>query len=478
MNTAFSQSGGQATPQQLVEKALELSRADGAVVLVDTATDANLRWANNTLTTNGVSAGQQVTVISTKNGGTGAASAAVGVVGRSGVDLSTLEDLVRASEKAAEESGPADDAAGLVPGRVSADWDEAPARTDISVFSAFAPALGETLAAARAEGNLLFGYAEHSMGTQYLGSSTGLRLRHAQPTGSVQLNAKSGDRSRSAWTGVPTADFSDVDVVAAGQGLAQRLEWAKRKIDLPAGRYETILPPSSVADLMIYAYWAAALRDALDGRSVYSKSGGGSRLGENLAGSSAIKATLRSDPKAPGLECAPYAVAYSSDASESVFDNGLALGPTEWIKDGHLSSLVSTRRTAAAAQLPTTPFIDNLILDAAPGGAGPTLGGMTGETRDGLLLTSLWYIREVDPQTLLLTGLTRDGVYKVEGGEVVGEVNNFRFNESPVSLLSRIAEAGRTERTFSREWGDYFNRTAMPALRIPDFNMSSVSPAS
>jgi predicted Zn-dependent protease len=103
---------------------------------------------------------------------------------------------------------------------------------------------------------------------------------------------------------------------------------------------------------------------------------------------------------------------------------------------------------------------------------------MTAATGDGLLLTSLWYIREVDPQTLLLTGLTRDGVYKVEGGEVVGEVNNFRFNESPVSLLARIAEAGRTERTFSREWGDYFNRTAMPALRIPDFNMSSVSPAS
>jgi predicted Zn-dependent protease len=468
----------QASPQQLVEKALELSRADGAVVLVDAGTDANLRWANNTLTTNGVSAGQQVTVISVKNGATGAASAAAGVVGRSGVDLSTLEDLVRASEKAAEESGPAEDAAELVAGRSSADWDEAPAQTDISVFSSFAPALGETLAAARAQGTLLFGYAEHSMSTQYLGSSTGLRLRHAQPTGSVQLNAKSGDRSRSAWTGVPTADFSDVDILAAGQDLARRLDWAKRRIDLPAGRYETVLPPSSVADLMIYAYWAAALRDALDGRSVYSRSGGGSRLGESLAGASPIKATLRSDPAAPGLECAPYAAAYSSNASESVFDNGLPLGPTEWIKNGDLAALVATRQTAAAAKVPVTPFVDNLILEAAPAGTGPSLAEMTAATGDGLLLTSLWYIREVDPQTLLLTGLTRDGVYKVEGGEVVGEVNNFRFNESPVSLLARIAEAGRTERTFSREWGDYFNRTAMPALRIPDFNMSSVSPAS
>jgi predicted Zn-dependent protease len=95
----------------------------------------------------------------------------------------------------------------------------------------------------------------------------------------------------------------------------------------------------------------------------------------------------------------------------------------------------------------------------------------------GLLLTCLWYIREVDPQTLLLTGPTRDGVYLVEGGEVVGAVNNFRFNESPVALLDRFTAAGATLPAFSREWGDYFPRTAMPPLRVPDFNMSSVSEA-
>ena len=97
----------------------------------------------------------------------------------------------------------------------------------------------------------------------------------------------------------------------------------------------------------------------------------------------------------------------------------------------------------------------------------------------GCCSTCLWYIREVDPQTLLLTGLTRDGVYLVEDGEIAGAVNNFRFNESPVDLLGRFIEAcARPCRRFSREWGDdYFSRTAMPALRVPDFNMSSVSPA-
>ena len=95
----------------------------------------------------------------------------------------------------------------------------------------------------------------------------------------------------------------------------------------------------------------------------------------------------------------------------------------------------------------------------------------------GLLVTCLWYIREVDPQTLLLTGLTRDGVYLVENGEVTGAVNNFRFNESPVDLMRRFSHASATAPSFSREWGDEFPRTATPALRVPDFNMSTVSQA-
>ncbi len=97
----------------------------------------------------------------------------------------------------------------------------------------------------------------------------------------------------------------------------------------------------------------------------------------------------------------------------------------------------------------------------------------------GLLLTCLWYIREVDPQTLLLTGLTRDGVYLVENGEVTGAVNNFRFNETPVGH-ARPDHRGRADqsRRLPREWGDYFTRAAMPPVRVADFNMSSVSQAS
>ena len=101
-----------------------------------------------------------------------------------------------------------------------------------------------------------------------------------------------------------------------------------------------------------------------------------------------------------------------------------------------------------------------------------------GRTERGLLLTCVWYVRPVDPQTMLMTGLTRDGVYLVENGEVTGAVNNFRWNESPVELLGRITEVGAAEPTLCREWNDFFNRTVAPPVRVPDFNMSTVSQAS
>jgi predicted Zn-dependent protease len=159
-----------------------------------------------------------------------------------------------------------------------------------------------------------------------------------------------------------------------------------------------------------------------------------------------------------------------------VFDNGLAMDSTDWLRDGELTGLIQTRHSAELTGLPVTPGIDNLLFESAAATRG--LDEMIADTGRGLLLTCLWYIREVDPQTLLLTGLTRDGVYLVEGGEIVAEVNNFRFNESPVDLLGRLAEVGLTERTLAREWNDYFTRTAMPAWRVADFNMSSVSQAS
>ncbi|MFF3732782.1 metallopeptidase TldD-related protein [Streptomyces sp. NPDC002476] len=456
-------------PHEIVERALDLSTADGCVVIADEESSANLRWAGNALTTNGVTRGRTLTVVATVDGAQGTAS---GVVSRSAVTADDLEPLVRAAEAAARGAGPAEDAQPLVDGvPPSPGFTDAPAETGPDVFAAFAPALGDAFARARSGGRELYGFAHHQMTSTYLGTSTGLRLRHDQPNGTLELNAKSPDRTRSAWAGRSTRDFRDVDPLELDTELAGRLRWAARRVDLPAGRYETLLPPSAVADLLVYQLWSSSARDAAEGRTVFSLPGGGTRLGEKLT---ELPLALRSDPHAPGLESAPFVIAHASGDSASVFDNGLPLASTDWIRDGRLEHLTTTRHTAELTGLPVAPAIDNLLLD---GGGERSLEEMVAATTGrALLLTCLWYIREVDPATLLLTGLTRDGVYLVEDGEVVGEVNNFRFNESPVDLLSRAAEAGRTEKTLPREWSDWFTRAAMPALRIPDFNMSSVSP--
>jgi predicted Zn-dependent protease len=443
------------------------------VVIAEESSGANLRWASNTLTTNGVTRGRQVVVIAMVDGAQGTAT---GVLSRSNPDPAALDEIVAEATAAARDNEPADDTMPLITAAQAGpggEWAAEPAETSIGVFAGTAEALGAAFTAARAQDRLLFGFAQHTTSTVYLGTSTGLRLRHEQPTGRLELNGKSADYSRSAWAGAATRDFTDVDVAALDAGVTRRLGWAQRRIDLPAGRYEVVLPPSAVADLMVNAYWSTAGRDAIEGRTVFSAPGGRTRLGEKLT---EMPVTLRSNPAAAGLECCPFVVSATSDSTSSVFDNGLAVGAVDWIRDGVLTNLAHTRWSAQefGADGPT-PGADNLVMSAP--GASADLADLLGRTERGLLLTCLWYIREVDAQTLLLTGLTRDGVYLIENGEVVGAVNNFRFNESPIDLLGRLIEVGASVPALPREWADWFTRAAMPPVRVAEFNMSSVSAA-
>jgi predicted Zn-dependent protease len=454
------------SPQDLLEHALSASTSDQCVVIVQDSTSANLRWANNTLTTNGVMHGIGVTVIAFR----GDANASVSGSASSPEQVTAL---VEQADAAAQLAGAAEDRAELAADRTSPDWAEPPVDTSIEIYREFASSLGDEFDRAQADGRILYGFVNHEQTTTYLGSTTGLRLRHVQPTGHYGCTGKTADLGNSAWVGGATRDFSDVSAHRMATELSTRLGWGRRRVDLPAGRYDTILPPTAVADLMIDVYWAAGARVAHEGQSVYSRPGGGTRIGEAMV-SPAV--TLFSDPWHPALECTPFVVASGSSNESSVYDNDLGVDRTNWLDHGVLASLLQTRHSAGLTGQPVTPGIDNLVLEV-DGGRGSTLD-LVGDLSDGLLLTCLWYIREVDPQTLLLTGLTRDGVYRVEGGEITGAVNNFRFNESPVDLLRRFTAASATVPSFSREWGDdYFSRTATPALRVPDFNMSSVSQA-
>jgi predicted Zn-dependent protease len=446
----------------IVEKVLALSKADGCVVVLQESSTVDLRWATNTLTTNGSRRERSLLVVSV-------IGESVGV--RSSSTLDDLEGLVRASEHAARDAAPAEDAGPLVTGDAEASFSDPAETTTTDVFSTLARDLGAAFDSGRADGLRHFGFASHDTTTTWMGSSTGLRRRHVEPKGYVEMTAKNDHRGGSSWVGQHTRDWTDLSVPTLDTELRRRLSWTKTYVEVPAGRYETLLPPSAVADLMVYAYWTASGRDAAEGRTVYSKPGG-TRVGEVLAPRGF---SMRSDPHHPTLGVRPFQVAGGSSSMQSVFDNGLGLSATDWVRDGRLEALTQTRSSAAQAGVPVTPYVDNLIVD---GGGAKTTDEMIASTERGLLLTCLWYIRTVDPETLLLTGLTRDGVYLIEGGEVTGTVTNFRWNESPVDLLGRVTESGLSVPTLPREWSDYFTWTQMPALRIPDFNMSSVSQAS
>lgn len=454
------------TPQHVInlvlEEAARLGGASETMVLVTDKVEATLRWAGNSMTTNGISVHRSTTVISAVRRGSGAR---IGTVVSAEVDPRVIPELVAASQEAARTAPEAGDAAPLLADTgVPDDWDAPVPGTGPEVFADLADSLSRGFRGA----DKLYGFAHHDVSTTFLASSTGLRRRYTQPAGAVEINAKSGDAS--AWAGIGTPDFVDVPTDSLLEQLSMQLGWAGRRVELPAGRYETLMPPSTVADMMIYLAWSMAGRGAQEGRTAFSAPGGGTRVGERLTG---LPLTMFSDPMAPGLACTPFVAVSSSSETVSVFDNGMGIGQVEWIRNGVINALAYPRATAAKFDAEVAVAADNLVMT----GESAELADMIASTERGLLLTTLWYIREVDPTTLLLTGLTRDGVYLIEDGEVTAAVNNFRFNESPLDLLRRATEAGVSEKTLPREWGDWVTRAAMPSLRIPDFYMSSVSQA-
>jgi predicted Zn-dependent protease len=454
-------------PQEIVERALELLGPDRGSVVVEHSTGANLRWANSTLTTNGMVERQTVHVVAHPDVPGGIGSGTASAVVRTTADL---EPLVAQARTEARSAGPAKDAAPEVAARpATPTWDLAP---ELSAPGELAPVSGLLSQVLPAPDIDHFGYAEHSVTSSFLGTTSGLRLRHDQPTARFELCGKSGSRSRSAWAGRSGRRFADMDLASTPDEVRRGLAAQATRIDVAPGRQRVLLSPSAVADMLIYLLWSAGARDAVEGRSAFSRPGGGTRVGDRL---SSLPVVLRSDPGALGIECADHVQDTVSSAASSAFDAGLPRAATDWVADGTLRALLTTRYSAGLAGIAHTPFVDNLI--AGVEGRTGTLDDLAARLGDGLLVTCLWYIREVDAQSLLLTGLTRDGVYVVRDGEVVGAAGNFRFNESPLGMLDRIADAGTPVDCLPREWADYFTRTRVAPLAIDEFNLSTASEA-
>ena len=455
----------------LVEAALAAAEplTDACVVVVTERWAVDLRWANTAPTTNGSRGTVTTTVAAVVKG-------RLGTVSRAGVTLATVGALVDDTIALAGLSPVAGDVRDLPTVQecgTSSDFTQEAPRLGASSLPGIVAGLADAFALARHDDYQLFGFAEHELTTTWLGTSAGVRLRHTDPDGRVDLNARGKSGSGlSVWAGLASRDPLTVDVSALHERVRTRLEWSRRgTLTHPAQPTTVVLPPSAVADLLVGFAWELDARGAAEGRSVFSAPDGGSKVGESIAPAGF---SIVSDPHDARIGTTPFVTSTTSGDQSTVFDAGLPLRRTAWVQDGTLSALAASRSVAAGLGVPVAPAVGTLSIDA--GGTSDEAALVAG-LDDGLLLTCLWYIREVDPTRMLVTGLTRDGVFAVKGGEVVGQVHNFRFNESPYEMLGRITGAGAPVVTLPREWADYFRLVTAPPLRIEGFGLSSVSEA-
>lgn len=456
--------------QLLTWQFIELAKAQknhlNFFVRVDHVHHSNLRWAGSKITTNATGQDAVVTItafVTAKNG----VKTATSQFPAANLSFDQIKAQVEKLFKAASLAKLCKEEAAFAPTTQSKNIKQSADPVTAEVFKNFTPQLASLFANKEQE---QFGYAQADYSSIWFATSLGTFLYFETPTGRVELTAKSKDHARSAFEGASTRTFTDFDLTSLSKSLTQQLKWQERRVNLPAGRYETVLPAGAVADMIIPLIETLTLTAAKTGVSALSNGGSKTKLGQSLCN---LPLNLFSDPNYPGLEEVNVVQNMYQGQDYSVFDTGLPLSRTNWISNGKLESLVNSRYSAQKYQQPFTPDIDNIILEMPQ--TDLTLEDLVKNVKDGLLLNTLWYIRSVDEPTLLQTGLTRDGVYQIKNGEVVAGCNNFRFNQSPLTMLKNIKAVSKTIISQPRENAESELSIATPALQVVDFNMSSIS---
>lgn len=434
--------------RELAERVLSKARGDSVSVAITSREQRNLRFARNGATTNGGRHSISVSIT-------------VNVGRRSGSYATTQTDdaaLTAAVEEAERIARIAPENAEFMPPLgpqsygPSAGYHATSARAD---GRRYADMLAPVIAAARERDVLAAGYIEGGASASAYATSAGLFAYDRATDFDFTVTARTSDGAGSGWAGAADANLSRIDAAALGSVAIDKAVRSRAPAPLEPGRYTVVLEPSPAGDLIGYLANAMDARSADEGRSAFSKRGGGSRIGEAIASE---LVTLRSDPTDP---LAPGGV-YGED--------GLPLAPVTWVENGVLRALPTTRYWAERSQTAPRPRPGNWILD----GGTKTTEELVRSVDRGVLVTRFWYIRFVDPRTLVLTGLTRDGLFLIENGEVTRPVQNMRWNESPLAVLSNLIELGRTVRCRGTEQR---GAIACPPMLARDFTFSSVSEA-
>jgi len=437
-----------ADAQTLLKKVIALSKADACEINLSGTEGGNIRYARNAVSTAGDISTITLAVSSTFGKKTGTATI-------NEFDDASLEKVVRRSEELAQLSPENPE---YMPPLEPQTYQES--ITYVAATAAITPdtraeAVGKSIGVSKEAKLEAAGYLENTTSFDSLMNSKGL---FAYNTSTDVIFSITNRNSAGTGSGYAARGYNDVrklDTLSATKIAAAKANASADAKALEPGKYTVILEPVAAVYMLENLFRGLDARSADEGRSFMSKPGGGNRLGEQLMDK---QVNIYSDPFHPELPAATWN------------RDGMPLQKTSWIENGAVKNLAYSRFWAQKQNVKPIPQPPNMIME----GGTQSLEDLIKGTEKGILVSRLWYIRMVDPQTLLLTGLTRDGTFYIENGQIKHPVKNFRFNESPVIMLNNVEALGKPERSISVE---SYRSYLVPPMKIRDFTFTSLSDA-
>jgi predicted Zn-dependent protease len=434
--------------QKLLQKVMSFSKAEECEVGVNGSEGGNIRYARNSVSTAGEVSRLNLVVSSSFGKKTGTATI-------DEFDDVSLEKVVRRSEELAQLAPENPEHMPLLgPQTYPESITYVPATAAITPDSR-AEAVGKSIHVCKDAKLQAAGYLENSTGFEAIMNSKGLFAYNKGTDVIFTITTRNEEGTGSGYAARGFHDVSKLDTYSATKIATTKANGSIGAKAIEPGKYTVILEPVAVAYMLENMFFGLDARNADEGRSFMSKAGGGNRLGEQLMDP---KVNIYSDP-------------FNAELPSSTWNReGQPLEKRIWIDKGVVKNLSYSRYWAEKKNVAPVPGPGNIIME----GGDQTIAQMIKSTEKGILVSRLWYIRMVDPQTLLLTGLTRDGTFYIENGEIKFPVKNFRFNESPVIMLNNVDALGQPERSISVE---SYRSYLVPPMKVRDFTFTSLSDA-
>jgi len=432
----------------LLKKVIAFSKADECEVGLQGSEGGNIRYARNSVSTSGEISSLGLSVTSSFGKKTGTATI-------NEFDDASLEKVVRRAEELAQLAPENPEHMPLLgPATFKESKEYIPATAAVTP-DVRAEAVAKSIGASKDAKLEAAGFIENTTSFSALLNSKGLFAYDTDTDVTFSVTTRNAEGTGSGYAARGFNDVKKLDTLSATKIAAMKANGSVNAKAIEPGKYTVILEPVAVTYFLENMFRGFDARSADEGRSFMSKPGGGNRIGEKLMDE---KVTIYSDP-------------FNEDLPSGTFNrDGQPLEKMSWIEKGVVKNLAYSRFWAQKTNKPAIPFGSNFIME----GGTQSVEDMIKSTERGVLVSRLWYIRMVDPQTLLLTGLTRDGTFYIENGQIKHPIKNFRFNESPVIALNNVEALGKPERSISVE---SYRSYLVPPLKIRDFTFSSLSDA-